>query len=712
MSSKEATRRAMPQGGGAKKKVPSVAAPVRDALAKANLKAEDLKPQDRAERDKLRLVLNKLDAGFWDWDIPTSRVWYSDYVLTLAGYDPEDVTSADTFFKSGVHPDEAPNLGRTIQAVIDGQIDGFRDEFRYRHKEGHWLWFESSGQAVVRSETGLALRIFGQLTCIDDLKKQQADAAFLVDMMDTLHSKSDAAEIEQIAVQRLGEYLAADRVRIGRFDALRRKLIVTQEWKTTQQAPMIGEWQLLRAESALRDSIRTQTDYLSNDVGHDSRITDPESIAFYKAVNCAAFVVIPLFVDGDLSATFVVSQSTPRTWQQREISLIKAVARRLWDTIKRARAEADRAKSQELLRFALRAAKMSARRINMETGEVLLSENLRDMLDDDVADDMTTGAYFSRVHQEDMAQLLSCFEEGQTSDHDGDHRYIAADGSLRHIAAFIRFDQTADGGPQSPRIASTILRNVTQKRQREAEVEQARLQLLKHSRLSAMGVMASTLAHELNQPLTVAANYLALIENGFETRPDHVKMYAQRAAEKVLEAGTTIRSVRNYAADGAVSRRPENLHTMVVTALSAMFEFAEPVKTTIRNAVPEDLAVHVDARMIHHAIANIVRNAVDALGDHPDGRIEISAHRAGEMIDLHIADNGPGMDDNIAVNLFSPFITTKEKGTGLGLPLCRTMVEANGGKISLIRHDARGAVFALTLPGVAPAHPIQEGQEL
>ena len=227
-----------------------------------------------------------------------------------------------------------------------------------------------------------------------------------------------------------------------------------------------------------------------------------------------------------------------------------------------------------------------------------------------------------------------------------------------------------------------------------------------------MGVMASTLAHELNQPLTVAANYLAMIENGFETRPDQVKMYAQRAAEKVLEAGKTIRSVRNYAADGAVSRRPEKLHSLVTTSLSAMFDLGRASDISITNDVAEDLTVLVDARMIEHAISNIVRNAWEVLGDRPDGRIEISAHRAGEMIDLHIADNGPGMYDDVAVNLFSPFITTKAKGTGLGLPLCRTMVEANGGKISLIRQDARGALFSITLPCADTAQPIQQGKAL
>ncbi len=707
MSATKDHLRAKAAAAGAIHPAPSVVPQVRGTLTNA-----DLKPEARAERDELHSVLNTLDAGFWDWDIPTSRIWYSDYILTLAGYDPKDVTSAEAFFKSGVHPDEAPALARTVQAVVDGKIEGFRGEFRYRHKGGHWLWFESSGQAVIRSETGVALRIFGQVTCIDDLKQQQADASFLVDLMDTLHQKSDAAEIEQIAVQRLGEYLAADRVRIAHLDLARRKLIVTQEWKTPQQPPMLGEWQMAQSEQALRAAIRTEAYSVSNDVTRDAHITEPEMIAFYKTVSSAAFVVIPLAADEDSHTTFVVSQAKPRTWLPREVLLIKNVGERLWETILRAAAEAKRAESQALLRFALRAAKMSARRLNLNTGEVLLSENFRNMLDDDVANDMPALDYAARVHPDDRERVTTAVEDIQIGRRESVHRYIATDGSMRHIAAYIRYDEGPDGAVPSPRLASTILRDVSKKREAEIEAEQTRLQLLKHSRLSAMGVMASTLAHELNQPLTVAANYLAMIELGFETRRDQVKHFAARAAEKVLEAGIIIRNVRNYAADGAVSRRPEKLHSLVTTSLSAMFDLGRVSGVSITNDVAEDLTVLVDARMIEHAISNIVRNAVDALADRPEGHIQITAHRAGEMIDLHIADNGPGMDDDIATSLFSPFITTKEKGTGLGLPLCRTMVEANGGKISLIRHDARGAVFSITLPCADTAQPIQQGKAL
>lgn len=679
---------------------------------RARLETADLKADARAERDELRRVLNTMDAGFWDWDIPSSQIWYSDYILKLSGYVPEDIISSDNFFQMGMHPEDGPTSARALEALVSGQSDAYRAEFRYRHKQGHWLWFESTGKAVIRSDAGVALRVFGQLTNIDDPKQQQADAAFLVSMMDIMRDQSDARKIERLATQKLGEYLNVDRVNIGHFDHASRAMTVDVEWLSERSVSMLGLWPNKQDDEDIYVKvINSNAIAVFDDVRNDETIRLTNFRAFCEETRSLAFIRVPLVVDGAVRAVFVVSKTEPHKWQERQISLIKDVAERLWETILRARAEAEQAESRELLRFALRTGQMSARRVNMDTGEVLLSENFQNTLDDDVDKNMSAEDYLARVHPDDLNQMLACFVEGETDEHAGDHRYIASDGSVRHIAAFIHYDESPDGAVPSPRLASTFLRNITQKRETELEAERARLQLLKHQRLSAMGVMASTLAHELNQPLTVAANYLAMIELGFETRADQVKEYAARAAEKVLEAGTTIRSVRNYAAEGAVNRRPEKLHSLVTNTLSAMFDFHRPAHISINNKVADDLTVHVDARMIEHAIANIVRNAVDALGDRPDGRIEITAHPAGEMIDLHIADNGPGMDDDIAVNLFSPFITTKEKGTGLGLPLCRTMVEANGGKISLIRHDARGAVFSITMQSADTAHPIQEGQE-
>lgn len=697
MSSKALKPRASAKGTGVINQISRVAAPVRELLVTENLKVDA-----RAERDEMRRVLNTMDAGFWDWDIPSSEVWYSDYALALAGYELEDVVSAENFFQLGLHPEDAPHISRAIQAVISGESESYRYEFRYRHKQGHWLWFESTGQAVIRTDAGVALRIFGQLTCIEDLKQQQADAAFLVRMMDALRDRSDAQRLEQVAIQMLGEYLKVDRVRIGHFDAPRRMLTVTQEWKSGRVSPMLGEWQLLRAEDVLRKCFAEGTDHLSHDVASDPNITDDVSRAFYKTVQCAAFVTVPLVIDGGLQATFAVSNAEPRVWQPREVHVIKRVALRLWDTILRARAEEERAASQKLLRFALRAANMSARRVNMETGEVLASENFQNMFGGAVDDEMTTEEYIAHAHPEDRAHLMSCFVNGQADDHSGAHRFIAADDTIHHVAAFIQFEERPDATPGAPRFASTVLRNITRERETELAAERARDQVLKNSRLSAMGVMASTLAHELTQPLTTAANYLSVMDLMLERDGDcdlaSLRDFSQRAREKVLETGETIRRIRSFTVSGEVEAQPTPLRALVFKALSGLFGNAVTDGMSISNTVPTGLQVNVDALQIEHVISNLVRNAKDVLADRSDGRIRISAQQNGDMALLLISDNGPGMPDDVAADIFSPFVTSKDQGMGLGLAICRTMVEANGGKISLKDHGPGGTVFSITLP--------------
>jgi len=116
--------------------------------------------------------------------------------------------------------------------------------------------------------------------------------------------------------------------------------------------------------------------------------------------------------------------------------------------------------------------------------------------------------------------------------------------------------------------------------------------------------------------------------------------------------------------------------------------------------VPRTLTADVDPVQIEHVLANLVRNAVNALEGQPHARVRITGKRHGDMVELRVADNGPGIADDVAGALFSPFMSSKQSGLGLGLPLCRTMVEAHGGKISLECHGAdTGTAFLVTLPG-------------
>ncbi len=678
-----------------------IAAPVRDLLVTENLKVDA-----RAERDEMRRVLNTLDAGFWDWDIPSSEVWYSDYILTLAGYELEDVVSAENFFQLGLHPEDAPFVSRAIQAVINGESEGYRYEFRYRHKQGHWLWFESTGKTVIRTDAGVALRLFGQLTCIEDQKQQQADAAFLVDLMDAMHSTSDAPSIARLASQRLGEYLNVDRVNIGKYDVSARVMTVEVEWLSGQSPSLLGQWPAGEGDTWFDEALASHAVIFTHDARPTGAASEGDFLSFHERSRGIAFVRIPLVIEGNIRATLVVSQATPRHWQPRERTLIKDVAERLWDTILRARAEEKRRASQDLLVLALKIAKMGAVQKIISSDAVTTNVNFLEVIGHPGLLLPTSEDYIAVVHPEDRQRVIQRVKEIRKAGEEGtftdEHRIITADDKIRHIALVLDYRPKFDAVTGAALHSAVVIRDITEQRQREIAAERTREQVDKSSRLSAMSVMASTLAHELNQPLTTAANYLSVMDLMLERDGDcdlaSLRDFTQRARDKVLETGETIRRIRSFTVSGEVEAQPTLLRALVFKALSGLFGNAVADGLAISNTVPTDLQVNVDALQIEHVVSNLVRNAKDALADRSDGRIRISAQQNGDMALLLISDNGPGMTDDVAADIFSPFMTSKDQGMGLGLAICRTMVEANGGKISLKSHGQGGTVFSITLP--------------
>jgi PAS domain S-box-containing protein len=701
MSSKALKPRTHAEGAGAISPLASVVEPVRSALDSA-----DLKLDARAERDELRRVLNTMDLGFWDWDIPSSAVWYSDHILTLAGYGPEDVVSAENFFQRGLHPEDEPDVSRAMQAVLTGKTKEFRQEFRYRHKQGHWLWFECTGTAVIRTDEGVALRLFGQLTYIDDLKQQQADAAFLVDLMDAMHSTSDAQSISRLACQRLGEYLAIDRVNIGNYDVTARVMTVETEWLSGQSPSILGRWPAAPGDTWFDEAIARHAVIFTHDARPTGAACEGDFLSFHERMRGIAFVRIPLVIEGDIRATLVVSQATPRHWQPRERTLIKDVAERLWDAILRARAEEKRRASQDLLVLALQIAKMGAVQKVIDSDAVTTNANFLEVLGHPDLLSLTAEDYIAIVHPEDRQRVIQRVKEIRKAGEEGtftdEHRIITADDKIRHIALVLDYRPKFDAVTGAALHSAVVIRDITEQRQREIAAERTREQVDKSSRLSAMGVMASTLAHELTQPLTTAANYLSVMDLMLERDGGcdlaSLRDFSKRARDKVLETGETIRRIRSFTVSGEVEAQPTPLRALVFKALSGLFGNAVADGMAISNTVPTGLQVNVDALQIEHVISNLVRNAKDVLADRSDGRIRISAQQNGDMALLLISDNGPGMPDAVAADIFSPFMTSKDQGMGLGLAICRTMVEANGGKISLKDHGPSGTVFSITLP--------------
>ncbi|MEZ5961406.1 MAG: PAS domain S-box protein [Hyphomonadaceae bacterium] len=252
------------------------------------------------------------------------------------------------------------------------------------------------------------------------------------------------------------------------------------------------------------------------------------------------------------------------------------------------------------------------------------------------------------------------------------------------------------------RVFTGFVRDLTERQATETRLQELQSELVHMSRLSAMGEMASALAHELNQPLSAIANYLSgakrLLDRSDVQEPRAADAL-EKAADQALRAGEIIRRLRNFLSRGEGERRVENLPKLVqeacALALVGVKEHAVRVGYDIALDVNSVLADRVQVQQV---ILNLVRNAIDAMVDQPVRELKISTAAADDnMAMVSVADTGPGVDAVTAQKLFQPFVTTKANGMGVGLSISRTIIEAHGGRIWTEPNPAGGATFRFTL---------------
>ena len=253
-----------------------------------------------------------------------------------------------------------------------------------------------------------------------------------------------------------------------------------------------------------------------------------------------------------------------------------------------------------------------------------------------------------------------------------------------------------------------FVRNLTERREREGRLHEIQSELLHVSRLSTMGEMASTLAHELNQPLAAIANYLQgsrrLLQDSPDKRVALVLEALDKAAKQAVRAGDVIQRLRDFVARGETERRIESIKKLVeeasALALIAAREKAVRVNFALDPAI--DLVL-VDKVQVEQVLLNLLRNAIEAMEN--SGRRELSvttSPETGDMIAVDVADSGSGISPEIAPKLFLPFVTTKRQGMGIGLSISRTIIEAHGGQLTVRPNPGGGTVFRFTLRAVRP----------
>ncbi len=253
------------------------------------------------------------------------------------------------------------------------------------------------------------------------------------------------------------------------------------------------------------------------------------------------------------------------------------------------------------------------------------------------------------------------------------------------------------------RIFTGFVHDLTESERSELKLKELQAELVHVSRLSAMGTMASTLAHEVNQPLTAIANYLEAARDllDADAAPDLslLREAVAEAAQETLRAGHIIRRLRDFVARGDVEKKVENLEqTIDAASRLALTGTRERGIRTFFDLDPNVVDVLIDRVQIQQVILNLLRNAVEAVSNEAVRDIHVTtAAEAGEMVLITVADTGHGLTAERHDHLFEAFSSSKEHGMGLGLSICRTIVEAHGGRIWAEPPGSSGAVFHFTV---------------
>ena len=360
--------------------------------------------------------------------------------------------------------------------------------------------------------------------------------------------------------------------------------------------------------------------------------------------------------------------------------------------------------SEERMRLAARAADLGFWDWDVKRDEVWIDDVGKELTGTSGLGLSSHERYLSLVHPDDRERLRQALDQAieQDSDFESEFRIIDPNGGERWISATGQVERGAQGEPLRLR---GISMDITARKQFEGDLQKHRSALGHTQRVFALGQLAAALAHELNQPLgailrNAEAGELFLRQDS----PDleelrEIFVDIQRDDQRAAAVIDRMRALLRYREIRFEVIAPQELFRQVADLLKTEMQArGAALRITVPSKFP---GVRGDRVQLQQVLVNLLLNSLDALDARQDGprQMEISAAQMeGGLVEFAVKDTGIGIDHDQSRDLFEPFVTTKSEGTGIGLAISKTIVEAHGGRIRAENHPGGGACFRFTLP--------------
>lgn len=437
--------------------------------------------------------------------------------------------------------------------------------------------------------------------------------------------------------------------------------------------------------------------HLTNEAQSDPRVTDRDWARREKMISFAGY---PLVLEDRLVGVMGMFSQRPLT--ESTLEALSFAAGIIAQGIERRRAEEGLRRSEAFLAEGQRLGQIGSYSWRVATDKIEWSNELYRIYEFEVGVPVTLELLRTRVHPQDLSLYEKMVEKAKDggNDFEWQFRLLMADQSIKYLHSVAHATRDQDG--QLEYIA--VVQDVTERRQTEEALERSRSELAQMSRLTTMGEMAASIAHEVNQPLTAVTNNgnacLRLLAN-HNLEPDVLR----RALEEIVADGTrasaVLSRIRAFIKKGPVDKIPLDINDVIQEVLVLAGRELEEHRISIDRKLTAGLPlVLADRIQLQQVLLNLIKNGIEAMiavANRPRLLcVRSGIDKSGDVL-VAVSDSGTGFGLEMD-RVFTPFFTTKANGMGMGLSISRSLVESQGGRLWATPNSPHGAEFSFTLP--------------